>query len=91
MIFLIGEDVRVAASKNALLQGLAGKIVLETMHTVTIKTGVGRNVTLPKLGSALELSTGKIVLGDEIEGRLEDRIAGGSPRASARSGGRRRA
>jgi RNase P/RNase MRP subunit p29 len=92
MIFLIGEDVRVAAAKNTLLLGLKGKVVLETMHTVTIKTAADRKVTLPKMGSALELSTGKIVLGDDIEGRLEDRIAtGGSTVSSARKGGRRKA
>jgi RNase P/RNase MRP subunit p29 len=90
MIFLIGEDVRVAAAKNVLLLGLKGKVVLETMHTVTISTA-DRKVTLPKLGSALELSTGEIVLGDDIEGRLEDRIAAnGRTMGSARKGGRRK-
>jgi len=91
VIFLIGEDVRVAAAKNALLLGLKGKVVMETMHMVTIRTAAGRKVTLPKLGSALELSTGTIVLGDDIEGRLEDRIAAnGSTMTSARKGGRRK-
>ncbi|MDA4117518.1 MAG: ribonuclease P protein subunit [Thaumarchaeota archaeon] len=93
---MIGEDVRVAAAKNAVLLGLKGKVVLETMHTLTIRTDANRKVMLPKMGSALELSTGKIVLGDDVDGRLEDRIAaaGGGGRGtstSGRRGGRRRA
>jgi RNase P/RNase MRP subunit p29 len=95
MIFLIGEDVRVAAAKNAVLLGLKGKVVLETMHTLTIRTDANRKVMLPKMGSALELSTGKIVLGDDVDGRLEDRIAaaagGRGTSTSGRRGRRRRA
>lgn len=75
MTFIIGEDVRVAASRDTLLLGLKGRVVLETMHTLTIKTDAKRKVVLPKTGSALELSSGTIVIGDDLEGRLEDRIA----------------
>lgn len=75
MSFIIGEDVRVAAARDAVLLGLRGKVVLESMHTLTIKTGAQKRVTLPKKGSALQLSTGEIVIGDDLEGRLEDRIA----------------
>jgi RNase P/RNase MRP subunit p29 len=75
MSFIIGEDVRVAAARDAVLLGLRGKVVMETMHTLTIKTDAKRKVVLPKTGSALELSTGTILIGDDLEGRLEDRIA----------------
>ncbi len=75
MTFIIGEDVRVAAARDAVLLGLRGKVVLETMHTLTIKTDSKRNVTLPKDGCALQLSDGQIILGDDLKGRLEDRIA----------------
>jgi len=75
MSFIIGEDVRVAAARDTVLLGLKGKVVMESMHTLTIKTGAKRKVTLPKAGSALELSTGTILIGDDLEGRLEDRIA----------------
>lgn len=75
MTFIIGEDVRVAAARNTLLLGLKGKVVLETMHTLTIRTEAKKNVVLPKVGSALELSTGAVLIGDDLEGRLEDRIA----------------
>ncbi len=75
MTFIIGEDVRVAAAKNSVLLGLKGKVVLETMHTLTLKTIDNRKLILPKSGSALELASGKILIGDDLEGRLEDRIA----------------
>ena len=75
MTFVIGEDVRVAAARDAVLLGLKGKVVLETMHTITIRTDANRKVMLPKAGSALQLNDGEILLGDELKGRLEDRIA----------------
>jgi RNase P/RNase MRP subunit p29 len=75
MTFIIGEDVRVAAARDAVLLGLKGRVVLETMHTLTIVTDAKRKVTLPKAGSALQLTDGKILLGDDLKGRLEDRIA----------------
>ena len=75
MSFIIGEDVRVVAAKGTPLVGLKGKVVLETMHTLTIRTGAKRKVVLPKTGSAVELSGGTILIGDDLEGRLEDRIA----------------
>jgi RNase P/RNase MRP subunit p29 len=75
MTFIIGEDVRVAAARDAVLLGLKGKVVLETMRTITIRTVAKRKVTLPKAGTALELSGGEILLDDDFKGRLEDRIA----------------
>jgi RNase P/RNase MRP subunit p29 len=75
MSFIIGEDVRVVAARGTPLVGLRGNVVLETMHTLTIRTAGKRNVVLPKMGSALELRSGTILIGDDLEGRLEDRIA----------------
>jgi RNase P/RNase MRP subunit p29 len=75
MSFIIGEDVRVVAARGTPLVGLRGKVVLETMHTLTIRTAGRQKVILPKIGSALELSGGTILIGDDLEGRLEDRIA----------------
>jgi RNase P/RNase MRP subunit p29 len=72
---VIGEDVRVAAARDAVLLGLKGKVVLETMHTLTIRTDAKRKVVLPKAGSAIQLKDGQILLGDDLKGRLEDRIA----------------
>ncbi len=89
MSFVIGEDVSVAAARDALLLGLKGKVVLESMHTITIRTEAKRNVVLPKMGSALELSGGTILIGDDLEGRLEDRIAASS-RQARRGAGRTR-
>jgi RNase P/RNase MRP subunit p29 len=73
--FIIGEDVRVAAARDAVLLGLKGKVVLETMHTLTIRTDAKRKIMLPKAGSAIQLDDGQILLGDDLKGRLEDRIA----------------
>jgi RNase P/RNase MRP subunit p29 len=84
MTFIIGEDVRVAAARSTVLLGLRGKVVLETMNTITISTDTKRRVTLPKSGSALELEGGSIVLGDELAGRLEDRLANPRARRPAR-------
>jgi RNase P/RNase MRP subunit p29 len=75
MSFIIGEDVRVAAARDTVLLGLKGKVVLETMHTLTIKTDAKRKVMMPKAGTALQLSSGTILIGDDLEGKLEDRIA----------------
>lgn len=86
MSFIIGEDVRVAAARDAVLLGLRGKVVLESMHTLTIRTDEKRKVVLAKSGSALELSSGTIIIGDDLEGRLEDRIAVGG-RPTRRGGG----
>jgi RNase P/RNase MRP subunit p29 len=74
MIFIMGEDVRVAAARDAMLLGLRGKVVLETMNTLTIKSGE-RKVVLPKAGTAIELLSGEVVLGDDVRGRIEDRIS----------------
>jgi RNase P/RNase MRP subunit p29 len=87
MTFIIGQDVRVAAARDAVLLGLRGKVVLETMHTLTIRTVANRKVMLPKAGSALELPGGGILLGDDLKGRLEDRIAAVS--SPGRRGSRR--
>ena len=84
MTFIIGEDVRVAAARSTVLLGLKGKVVLETMNTITISTEARRQVTLPKSGSALELKGGKIVLGDDLAGRLEDRLANSRARRPTR-------
>jgi len=87
MSFIIGEDVRVAGARDSVLLGLRGKVVLETMHTLTIRAGENRKIVLPKIGTALRLADGTILLGDDLEGRLEDRI--GATGRVARKRGRR--
>jgi len=79
MIFLLGEDVRVAAAKDPLTVGFSGRVAIETMHTITVASAQ-RRVVLPKVGTVLELASGKVVIGDELEGRLEDRLLGGGKR-----------
>jgi RNase P/RNase MRP subunit p29 len=77
MRVIIGEDVRIAAARDVALLGRKGKVVMETMHTLTIRMNADEHkLTLPKRGSAVELATGEILLGDtDLRGRLEDRVA----------------
>jgi RNase P/RNase MRP subunit p29 len=77
MRLIIGEDVRIVAARDLALLGRKGTVVMETMHTLTIKTSSdSRKLVLPKNGSALQLADGAILLGDvELKGRLEDRVA----------------
>ena len=77
MRIIIGEDVRIAAARDVALLGRRGKVVMETMHTLTIRMNADeRKLVLPKRGSAVELATGEILLGDtDLRGRLEDRVA----------------
>ena len=46
---------------------------------ITIVSGSSEAVTVPKNGTVLQLAgSGKIVIGDEMSGRVEDRLARGS-------------
>lgn len=81
---LLGEKVEVVAARDRTLVGLKGTVVLESMHTITLESAKlnqeRRLLVMAKRGTAMRtLGASKIViLGDELEGRLEDRIAGGA-------------
>ena len=73
---LIGLAVRVAAASDAGLVGLEGTVVDETLRTLVVRRGDGRESRLSKTGTTFEFSTaqGKVrVEGAAIEFRPEDR------------------
>jgi ribonuclease P protein subunit POP4 len=73
---LIGLAARVVESGDAGLVGLAGAVVDETLRTLTLRRGDGREVRVGKAGNVFEFATpqGALrVLGAAIEFRPEDR------------------
>jgi len=73
---LLGLEVKVKCSTNPSLEGLSGKIVGETMKTISIRTDSGVK-TVPKDTSTFEvkLGPGNVVQleGRDIVKRLEER------------------
>ena len=75
---LIGEKLEVLTSSDPGKVGKSGIVVLDTAKTIVIDTGNG-NLMLEKAGATFQLSgTRKVVLGNDILGRLEDRWGSGS-------------
>lgn len=78
MIDLIGHRIVVLQCSDPGLIGRKGTLALETMKTITIVSG-GSKLMLPKVGTVLQLQDGgRLVVGDEMVGRLEDRLARGA-------------
>jgi len=73
---LIGARVRVVGSTDSSKRGLTGKVALETANTLLLDSG-SRTLRVEKSGSVFqELSTGRLLSGTDIAGRLEDRWGG---------------
>jgi len=74
---LLGLEVKVKRSTNPSLEGLSGKIVGETMKTISIRTDSGVK-TVPKDTSTFEVKLGprNVVQleGRDIVKRLEERM-----------------
>ncbi len=78
MIGLIGQRVAVLQCPDKGVVGTRGIFALETMKTITIVSGRSKR-TMPKVGTVLQLQdSGDLVVGDELVGRLEDRLARGA-------------
>lgn len=78
MIDLISKRVAVVHSADPGTVGLTGVFALETMKTVTIVSGNTKRV-LPKVGTVLRVDDGaRLVVLDEMVGRVEDRLARGA-------------
>jgi len=78
MMRLLGMDVAVVQSSNPLMVGFRGTVALESMRMITIVSR-SKKVTVPKTGTVLQLlEKGKVVVGDEMIGRIEDRLSRGS-------------
>lgn len=73
---LIGLPVRVATANDVGIVGLSGTVVDETLRTLTVRRGDGRESVLSKEGATFEFTTpqGRVtVVGAAIVFRPEDR------------------
>jgi len=71
---IIGEDVAVLHARDPTKTGRKGKAVLETANTVVLMSDKGK-LTIEKRGTVFLLSpSGMVAAGEDIEGRLEDRL-----------------
>jgi RNase P/RNase MRP subunit p29 len=71
---VIGEKLTVLTSHDPTMEGRTGRVLLETSKTLLLESGAGA-VRVEKEGSAFMLvSTGTVVTGSDIAGRLQDRL-----------------
>ncbi|MEK6939319.1 MAG: ribonuclease P protein subunit [Nanoarchaeota archaeon] len=74
---LIGETIEVVSSKNKSNLGIKGKIIDETKETITVAQDNGKEVVLMKQIITFKLvNSGKIISGEVIARRPEDRLKG---------------
>ena len=74
---LIGETIEVLSSKNKSNLGIKGKIIDETKETITVAQENGKDVVLMKQIITFKLiRSGKIISGENIAKRPEDRLKG---------------
>jgi len=73
---VVGTRAAIVDSKDGTKVGRKGEIVLETSNTLLLKTAEG-TITVEKAGTVLEVEgDDEPLAGDDILGRLEDRIRG---------------
>ena len=78
MIDIIGRKVAVVQCADPSVIGVRGIFALETMKTITILSGATKRV-VPKVGTVLQMQEGgRLVVGSEMVGRVEDRLARGA-------------
>ena len=78
MIDLLGKKIAIVQCSDVSKVGIGGVFALETMKTVTIQSGSTTRV-IPKVGTVFQIQdTGRVIVGDEMVGRLEDRLARGA-------------
>ena len=71
---VIGEKLSVLTSSDPTKSGRSGRVLLETANTLLLEEG-GRTFRMEKAGAAfLITSSGAVVTGSDIAGRLQDRI-----------------
>lgn len=71
---VIGEKIRVLSATDPTMVGRTGMVVLETANTLTLDS-MGRSLRIGKSGiSFILVGSGKIVAGNDIAGRLQDRL-----------------
>jgi len=75
---VVGTRAKVIDAKDGSLMGRKGEIVLETANTLLLKTLEG-TITIQKAGTVLQVEgDDEPLAGNDIQGRLEDRIRGRS-------------
>lgn len=73
---VVGTSVTVMGSSDASQIGRRGVIVLETARTLQVSTKEGV-ITIQKAGTSLTVEGGEEPMtGDDLAGRLEDRLRG---------------
>jgi len=78
MIDMIGQKIAVMQCSDPSLVGVKGIFALESMKTITILTGSNKRV-VPKVGTVLQVQDGgRLVIADDMVGRIEERIARGA-------------
>jgi len=71
---VIGERLTVLTSPDPTKTGLTGRVVMETLNTLTLDTS-GRILRIEKQGSAfMLLNSGIVLTGMDLAGRLQDRL-----------------
>ena len=71
---IIGEQVAILQARDPTMPGRRGKAVLETANTVVLLSDRGK-VVVEKRGTVFLLSpSGRVAAGEDIDGRLEDRL-----------------
>ena len=74
---VIGERVTVLSASDGTKVGRTGRVLLDTAKTLVLESS-GRGVRVEKSGSAfLLLDSGRVLVGSDISGRLEDRLGRG--------------
>jgi RNase P/RNase MRP subunit p29 len=71
---VVGEMLTVLTSKDPTKTGRSGVVLLDTANTLLLDEG-GRGLRVEKAGAAfMVVSSGRIITGSDIAGRLQDRI-----------------
>ena len=73
---VIGEKVTVIASPDPTMMGREGTVLMDTAKTLLLET-VNGIVRVEKGSSTFRLRSGREVPGEDLVGRLQDRIGGG--------------
>ncbi len=71
---VIGERLTVLTSPDPTKTGITGRVMMETLNTLLLDAS-GRTLRVEKAGSAfMLLSTGHVLTGVDLAGRLQDRL-----------------
>ena len=73
---LIGEEIEVVSSKNKSNLGIKGKVIDETKETITVSQNNKEVVLMKKIITFKLMKSGKIISGEVIAKRPEERLKG---------------